>query len=117
LPYPYERLVIVEGDFADGMEFSGLSFVSEAWFRTWRGEPNDWITVITVHEVAHQWWYAMVGSDSAADPYHFSKEITKEETSLRNLRVLRVLRGKKNLQLTGPPCSIALFLFPAKHVI
>jgi hypothetical protein len=69
LSYPYERLVIVEGDFADGMEFSGIAFVGEAWFRTWRGEPNDWITVITVHEVAHQWWYAMIGSDSAADPY------------------------------------------------
>ena len=67
--YPYERLVIVEGDFADGMEFSGIAFVGEAWFRTWRGEAHDWITIITVHEVAHQWWYAMIGSDSAADPY------------------------------------------------
>ena len=69
LAYPYERLVIVEGDFSDGMEFSGLAFVGEAWFRTWRGEPNDWITVITVHEVAHQWWYAMVGNDPATHPY------------------------------------------------
>jgi hypothetical protein len=67
--YPYERLVIVEGDFPDGMEFSGLVFVGEAWFRTWRGEPNDWITAITVHEVAHQWWYLLVGNDPANYPY------------------------------------------------
>jgi len=69
LPYPYKRLVIVEGDFPDGMEFSGLVFVGEAWFRGWRGEPNEWLTIITVHEVAHQWWYAMVGNDPAIYPY------------------------------------------------
>jgi hypothetical protein len=68
-PYPYERLVIVEGDFPDGMEFSGLAFVSEAWFRVWQGGDNDWLTIITVHEVAHQWWYLQVGNDQANVPY------------------------------------------------
>lgn len=68
-PFPFDRLVVVEGDFPDGMEFSGLVFVSEAWFRTWQGVPNDWLTLITAHEVAHQWWYAAVGNDQAAAPY------------------------------------------------
>ncbi|HEX3052401.1 MAG TPA: M1 family aminopeptidase [Aggregatilineaceae bacterium] len=68
-PYPYGRMVIVEGDFPDGMEFSGLVFVSEAWFRTWQGVPNDWLTLITAHEVAHQWWYCIVGSDQGNSPY------------------------------------------------
>jgi len=67
--FPFDRLVVVEGDFPDGMEFSGLVFVSEAWFRTWQGVPNDWLTLITAHEVAHQWWYAAVGNDQAAAPY------------------------------------------------
>lgn len=67
--YPFDRLAIVEGDFPDGMEFSGLVFVGEAWFTSWRGEPNDWITAITVHEVAHQWWYMLVGNDPALYPY------------------------------------------------
>jgi aminopeptidase N len=68
-PYPHTRLVVVEGDFPDGMEFSGLVFVSEAWFRTWQGLPNEWLTMITVHEVAHQWWYDLVGSDQGRYPY------------------------------------------------
>lgn len=68
-PYPFKRLVVVEGDFPDGMEFSGLVFVSEAWFRTWRGVVNDWLTVITVHEIAHQWWYSLVGNDQGLHPY------------------------------------------------
>jgi len=68
-PYPHERLVVVQGDFPDGMEFSGLVFVSDDWFRTWTGAPNDWLTLITAHEVAHQWWYALVGSDQGRYPY------------------------------------------------
>lgn len=67
--FPYSRLVVVEGDFPDGMEFSGLVFVSEAWFRAWNGRENDWLTLITVHEVAHQWWYVLIGNDPAAYPY------------------------------------------------
>lgn len=67
--YPYERMVVVQGDFPDGMEFSGLVFVSEAWFRTWKGVPDDWLTLITVHEVSHQWWYALVANDQANAPY------------------------------------------------
>ncbi len=68
-PYRRDRLVVVEGDFPDGMEFSGLVFVSEAWFRTWTGIPNDWLTVITAHEIAHQWWYDLVGNNQGVNPY------------------------------------------------
>jgi len=68
-PYPFPRMVVVEGDFPDGMEFSGLVFVSEAWFRTWGGTADDWLALITAHEVSHQWWYAAVGNDQSRDPY------------------------------------------------
>jgi catechol 2,3-dioxygenase-like lactoylglutathione lyase family enzyme len=68
-PYPHQRMVVVQGEFPDGMEFSGLVFVSQDWFRTWHGIPNDWLTLITVHEVAHQWWYAEVGNDQGLYPY------------------------------------------------
>lgn len=67
--YPYQRLVIVQGDFPDGMEFSGIVFVSGDWFRAYDGTPLGYLMIITVHEVAHQWWYASVGSDSAMNPW------------------------------------------------
>ncbi|MBI5959516.1 MAG: hypothetical protein HY866_12320 [Chloroflexi bacterium] len=67
--YPLKRLAVVEGDFPDGMEFSGLVFVSQDWFKAWKGIPNDWLTLITAHEVAHQWWYALVSSDQGHYPY------------------------------------------------
>ena len=67
--YPYERMVIVQGDFPDGMEFSGMVFVSTAWFYTYEGGVQNYLTLITVHELAHQWWYARVGNDAALTPW------------------------------------------------
>ncbi len=67
--YPYPRFVIIQGDFPDGMEFSGIVFVSDDWFRTNTGTPQSYLTIITVHETSHQWWYARVGSDQALTPW------------------------------------------------
>ncbi len=67
--FPYERYVVVEGDFPDGMEFSGIVFVSDQWFRTNTGTAESYLTIITVHETSHQWWYARVGSDQAINPW------------------------------------------------
>lgn len=68
-PYPYDRMVVVEGDFPDGMEFTGIVFVSKDWFIRWPGTAQSYLTIITVHEIAHQWWYGTVGSDQAFAPW------------------------------------------------
>ena len=67
--YPYERFVLVQGDFPDGMEFTGLVFVGSAWFTNFDGTPYNYLTLISVHEIAHQWWYAQVGNDAALNPW------------------------------------------------
>jgi hypothetical protein len=67
--YPYQRLVVVQGDFPDGMEFSGLVFVSTNWVYAFEGGYDNYLTVITVHEVSHQWWYTRVGNDAANAPW------------------------------------------------
>jgi hypothetical protein len=67
--YPYKRMVVVQGDFPDGMEFSGMVFVSGDWFRRFSGGPASYLMLITTHEIAHQWWYAGVGSDQALYPW------------------------------------------------
>lgn len=67
--YERERLVIVQGDFPDGMEFTGLVFVGSAWFYQFDGSPRNYLTLIAIHEIAHQWWYARVGNDAAVHPW------------------------------------------------
>jgi hypothetical protein len=65
---PYRRLVVIEGDFRDGMEFSGMVHVGHKWFKDFEGKADSWLTLITAHEVVHQWWYALVANDQNAAP-------------------------------------------------
>lgn len=67
--YPYERMLVVQGDFPDGMEFSGLVYVSTNWFYSFDGGIQNYLSLITIHEVAHQWWYLIVGNDAANTPW------------------------------------------------
>ena len=59
----------VEGDFYDGMEYSGLSYVGAGYYSEYDGTPRNLLTIISAHEVAHQWWYNQVGNDQAHEPW------------------------------------------------
>ncbi|MCC6189511.1 MAG: hypothetical protein IT318_10770, partial [Anaerolineales bacterium] len=67
--YPFSSFVQVEGDFYDGMEYSGLSFVGASYYGEYDGTPNNLLTVISAHEVAHQWWHTLVANDQAGEPW------------------------------------------------
>lgn len=55
--YPYPTLSVVQTGFCTGgMEYPGLTMISDKL-----DETTDIYTI--VHENAHQWWYATVGSD------------------------------------------------------
>lgn len=68
-PYPHKTLSVVEADFLDGMEFDGLIFLSHAFYDFYTGNPESNLTIIAAHEVAHQWWYGLVGNDQALEPW------------------------------------------------
>ncbi|MEP7356151.1 MAG: M1 family aminopeptidase [Anaerolineales bacterium] len=59
----------IEGDFYDGMEYSGLAFVGRSYYEGFDGTPQNLLTIISAHETAHQWWHTLVGSDQAAEPW------------------------------------------------
>ena len=67
--YPHDSLSVVEVDFQDGMEYDGLYFLSKGFYNTYDGTPKGYLTMIGVHETAHQWWYARVGNDQAFEPW------------------------------------------------
>ena len=61
-PYPYTELDLVEVPMngSIGIEFPGIVLFGSLVF-------GD--TIFTAHEVAHQWWYNMVGNDIYDDPW------------------------------------------------
>lgn len=58
--YPYAKLDVVEANFCiGGMEFPNLVLVSDTI------EDFDAYQMVIVHEIAHQWWYGVVGNDQS----------------------------------------------------
>jgi hypothetical protein len=84
-PYPYRELDVVQTDLFSGIggvEFPGLiSIASLMYMDSWKGlvpEAADFVDsrfmreatqFVVAHEVAHQWWNAVVGSHSRNHPF------------------------------------------------
>ena len=57
--YPYSTLSVVEANFVHGgMEYPNLVYISDS-ISDYASYQN-----VIVHEIAHQWWYNLVGSNS-----------------------------------------------------
>lgn len=85
-PYPYTELDVVEAPLiggAAGVEFPGLVTISDMFYnppQNSESEPyaqlfqdnpilKQTFEFVVAHEVAHQWWNAVVGSDSKSHPF------------------------------------------------
>jgi len=68
-PYRHKTMTAVQGDFNDGMEYSGLYFISRDYFNLYDGTPKNYLVLIAAHETAHQWWFDSVANDQALEPW------------------------------------------------
>ena len=60
--YPYPELDIVDAPHAfGGIEYPGLVFIGTL--------GTHWVVEPTVHEVAHQWFYGLIGDDQISEPW------------------------------------------------
>lgn len=97
--YPWPQLTVCMVDFpAGGMEYPGLFFLSNAY-----ENPNlrASMELTIAHETAHQWFYALVGSDQYNQPWQDEAlseyallQYVKErygQSSYENLRYARIL--------------------------
>ena len=64
-----EYMAVIEADLNDGMEFDGAFLLSEDYFDSADDSPQNYYTLLIIHETAHQWFYAQVANDQAADPW------------------------------------------------
>ncbi len=67
--YPYETLTIVDPP-DDGVGSGGMEYptfvtgdLANAFLTRWPFEKVRGIEVVTIHEIGHEWWYGMVGSN------------------------------------------------------
>jgi hypothetical protein len=69
-PYPYKTLRIVETGRQQGQEYSAMVGLGTTIYKGYpgRGSRHDLIAT-TVHEVAHQWWFNVVGNDQIRTPW------------------------------------------------
>ncbi|MDR3577415.1 MAG: M1 family metallopeptidase [Anaerolineaceae bacterium] len=67
--YPYKELDIVTAPLqnADGDEFPGLVYTRSSLYVD--NGSNSYFSTVISHEIAHQWWYGVVGSDVLNAPW------------------------------------------------
>lgn len=63
--YPFAEFDVVEAPVSGGMEYPGLILIDTRQYST----AGEYLEFITAHEVAHQWWYSLVGNDQVAEPW------------------------------------------------
>ena len=64
--YPYDTLTVAQIDFPfGGMEYPGLVMVDDSYFTA----QDDALELLLAHEIAHQWFYALAGSDGVNQPW------------------------------------------------
>jgi hypothetical protein len=60
--YPFKELDVVQarlGDRAAGVEFPGIVYIGSSLYE----EGNSYLEFTVSHEIAHQWWYGVVGNN------------------------------------------------------
>jgi len=67
--YPLPAYRLCETDFAGGLEFSGLTFLGSNLYDQYDGSTQASLIPLTAHEVAHQWFYGLVGNDQVSEPW------------------------------------------------
>ncbi|MBI5652534.1 MAG: M1 family metallopeptidase [Chloroflexi bacterium] len=66
--YPYRELDVIETPTtAGGIEYPGVIVIGRNLYRSER--ERQFFEFATAHEVAHQWWYALVGNDQVNAPW------------------------------------------------
>jgi aminopeptidase N len=66
--YPFVEFDVVESaTMAGGIEYPGLVIITDRYYKT-TAQPGR-LEFVVVHEVAHQWWYSLVGNDQVRHPW------------------------------------------------
>ncbi len=67
--YPYLEFDVIESPMrgAAGIEYPGVVAISQAFYRS--ATTSRDLEFVVSHEVAHQWWYGVVGNNQIMEPW------------------------------------------------
>jgi hypothetical protein len=122
-PYPYRELDVAATETtAGGIEYPGLIVVAQRFY----SDPTNEVFFegITVHEVAHQWWYNVVGNDQVNDPwldealtqystyFYYDKAYNKQATE----NLLESFRARwARVEFLDKPIGLPVSAYPDKE--
>jgi hypothetical protein len=89
--YPYPTYSVVETVFPSGMEYPGLVYIGDSYYNPLASK--DSLTIVVVHETAHQWWYSIVGNDEVDEAW-LDEGFAAYSESIYIENALSVARGK-----------------------
>ncbi|MGE5679232.1 MAG: M1 family aminopeptidase [Pseudomonadota bacterium] len=102
--YPYPVCSIVEADIGGGMEYPTLVMIeaneygnvslNDYFSAYFFGKPKGSLEFVVVHELAHQWWYGLVGNDEYREAW-----IDEPLTQYSTLEYFRQRYGQKEFDL------------------
>lgn len=96
--YPYETLSVVTTDFeCAGMEYGRLVYVA--------ADAMD-VEDTIVHEIAHQWWYGLVGNDSINEAF-----LDEGLTTFSTLYYYKQVYGQEKFDLSVKALSDSYMLY------
>lgn len=107
-PYTEFKTVIVPMQGFHGMEYSGLIFLQDEMLQS--NSQKQRSQFVLAHEIAHQWWYGMVGNDQLQEPwldeglanwsaYQFLHEMQGQALPVAAKRIKHVNLGKGLAQM------------------
>lgn len=88
--YPHDTLTIVNTEFPSGMEYPTLILISNDLFNK---ETAKALETVIVHEIAHQWWYGLVGNNQVREAW-LDEGLTTYSEVIFNKEVYGDMEGK-----------------------
>ncbi len=88
-PYPFAELDVVETFNLTGIEYPGIVIIAD---RNWE-RGNAFLEITTAHEVAHQWWYSLVGNNQVEQPW-----LDESLTAYSEYLYMRAVYGERRAQ-------------------
>lgn len=120
-PYPYDELDLVSAPMKDayGMEYSGIVTMSDEIYDPLKNpQASTYLEFATVHEIAHQWFFNLIGSNQVMEPwldegmaqfacklYYLGKNDGQTENAVKNTWIQRWQRVQSQPIPIGLPVS------------